>query len=107
MSKDWSELVANPESFGGSEKALWLKLEPILHELLEELKKNGKIETVYVATELDGLHAVIETMKDLGNNYNLLLHISDDYAKNAKFMESVRPFGFDGRDRAGVLIHPS
>ena len=92
MNKDWSDLAANPEAFGEKEKQLWLKVEPILHELLDELKKNGKIETVYVRSEMIGLGAVIENLNNCSRNHNLLLHVSDNYEA---FLEGVKPFGFD------------
>ena len=92
MSKEWGDLVGNPEALGGKEKELWLKLEPILSELLDELKKNGKIESVYLPAEIDGLRVIIQTMKNCSTNYNLLLHASDNYKD---FLKAIQPFDFD------------
>ena len=92
MNKDWNDLVANPEALGEKEKELWLKLEPILSELIDELKKNGRIESVYLPTEIDGLRVIVQTLKNCSTNYNLLLHTSDNY-KN--FLQAIQPFGFD------------
>jgi len=49
--RKWEDFAANPEAFGKSEKELWVKLEPILQRLFDELKANGKIETVYSAEQ--------------------------------------------------------
>lgn len=70
MSKDWTMLVANPDAIGDKEKELGLELQPILNELLEELKKNGKIETVYIKSELDGLESMIEYLNKCSMNHN-------------------------------------
>src|SRR5208282_6938298 len=74
------------------EKDLYRKLHPILNELLDELKKNGKIETVYVQTEMDALGVVVKHMNTCGQNYTRLLHVSDNYQE---FLRAVKPFGFD------------
>jgi hypothetical protein len=44
-SRDWDDLAANPKAFGEVEKKLYSTVEPILHELLDELKTNNRIET--------------------------------------------------------------
>jgi hypothetical protein len=63
-----------------------------IKELLDELKKNGKIETVFVKSEMNGLGAIIENMDNCSKNHNLLLHVSE----NAEaFLKAVKPFGFD------------
>ncbi len=93
MAKNWDDLVGNPEAMGEMEKKLWVELEPILGELLTELKKNGKIETIYLPAEVEGLRVMVQTMKGCSANYNLLLHVSQN---SEDFLKAIQPFGFDG-----------
>jgi len=98
MTKKWDELVGNPEVMGEMEKKRWDELEPILRELLTELRKNGKLETVYLPVEIEGLRVIVQTLKDCSSNYNLLLHVSDNSKDNYKaFLKAIQPFGFDER----------
>ena len=39
--------VANPEAVGDVERKLWNEIEPPIRDVLDELKANGKIETLY------------------------------------------------------------
>lgn len=84
VQKDWKNLAANPEAFGEEEKGLWLRLEPILNELLAELKSNGKIETVFVPRDMENLQVVIENHQKCVKNYNLLVQIGKDTQRSAK-----------------------
>jgi hypothetical protein len=92
MSKNWDDLVGNPEKMGEMEKKLWIELEPILGELLTELKRNNKIERIYLPAEVEGLRVIVQTMKACGANYNLLLHANDNHKD---FLSAIQPFGFD------------
>ena len=66
--------MGNPEAVGEAEKALWAQIETLLNDLLDELKSNGKIETVYTFAESAKLHDVIMTLDNIGKSHNALLH---------------------------------
>jgi hypothetical protein len=57
-------LIENPEALGSSEKKLVRRIEPILNELLEELKANGKIETSFTGSELEHANSITENLCD-------------------------------------------
>ena len=59
MMEIWSERAGNPEAFGEMEKSLYNEVEPIIKELLEELKRNNRIETITTPAEYDQLRSVI------------------------------------------------
>lgn len=103
-SRDWRDLAANPEAFGEAEKKLYSTLEPILHELLDELKANNRIETVYVNAELDDLRIVLHSLEDCGRSYNLILNATDSYEKAMNFTQALAPFGFDKVSTFNLLI---
>lgn len=90
--RKWEDFAANPEAFGKSEKELWVKLEPILQRLFDELKANGKIETVYVASELDDLGVVLRSLENCSRNHNLLLKTFENHEA---FLQTNKQFGFE------------
>lgn len=104
VQRDWKELAANPEAFGEEERELWLKLEPILNELLAELKANGKIETVFIPKDIENLQVVVENHQKCVKNYNLLVEIGKDTQRSAKFVQANTLFGFDDYSSAQLLI---
>lgn len=71
-------LIENPEALGLSEKKLLRRIEPILNELLEELKANGKIETHFTRSELEHANSITENLHAIGTNNNLLIHTGDN-----------------------------
>jgi hypothetical protein len=100
-SRDWSNLVGNPDALAEKEKALWLEVEPILRELLDELKSHDKIENVFVKAELDDLETVLRTQQNCALNYNRLIHATTG---QKGFVELLEPFGFDDRSTADMFI---
>ncbi len=90
----WKERVPNPEALGESEKNLWKKLEPILVELLDELKANGKIETNFTLIETQHLGSLMENLNHISMNHNTLIHIPDTLEKAKKFDKATSEFGF-------------
>jgi hypothetical protein len=102
--KDWKRLAANPETFGEQEKALWLKIEPILNELLDELKANGKIETIFIRRDMENLEVVLENHQKCVKNYNLLVDVGKDTQQATNFVQAIRPYGFDDYSTAQLII---
>lgn len=88
-----TRLIVNPEALGLSEKELLLRIEPILDELLEELKANGKIETSFTQSEIEHATSIMENLYVIGKNINLLIHTRDNN-KAERFVKVVSEFGF-------------
>lgn len=90
----WEDKVANPEALGEAEKQLWKEIEPVLNDLLDELKANGKIETIYTFSESASLVKTLDKLDEIGYAQNTLLHIfRDDIPKH--FLNETAKFGFD------------
>jgi hypothetical protein len=81
------------KGLGEKEKELWTQIEPILEDLLDELKNKGKIETVYVESELDKLRAVVRKVDEIGSAHNTLLDLFDQ--PSSEFLGATAKFGFD------------
>lgn len=88
--------MPNPEFLGQSEKEIWLKIEPILIELLDELKANGKIETVFTKAKIEHIQNIMLNLNQIALNQNLLLDIAkDDTMERANsFLKAIAEFGF-------------
>jgi hypothetical protein len=99
--------VKNPEALGGQEKELWKKIEPIIDELLEELKANGKIETHYCESKVNHLNSIIENLNMISNNNNLLIHVADSIGKARHFVEVVSEFGFTDSSSSHLYVEVS
>jgi hypothetical protein len=91
---DWSSRVANVDAFGEKEKELWNQIEPILNDVLDELKRNGFIETIFVQKEADALWSCISKQDTFSHVSNVLLHLSDK-EKASKFVKLNAQFGLD------------
>jgi hypothetical protein len=73
LSEDfWKERVLNPNALGQGEKDLWKQIEPILSDLLDELKANGKIKTSFNTIEMKHLASLLDKIKQNEINYNLI-----------------------------------
>jgi hypothetical protein len=95
----WEERVANPEAFGDAEKTLWKKIEPVLNDVLDEIKKNGIIETVYVKAEMDRLGGLLKTLDKTSITNNILTHIFErPQEEQLQFFQAINPFGFKESD---------
>jgi hypothetical protein len=88
-------LVENPEALGKREQELWNEIEPIILELLDELKANRKIETVFPNTKIEHMRNVMNNIYQLGINSNWLLHLTDSLENFKKFLNVASDFGFD------------
>jgi hypothetical protein len=94
-SNSWEQRVANPEALGNAEKRLWTRIEPVLNSVLDEIRANGKIETVYVRAEMDRLGGPIATLEETSVTHNTLLHLFDEsQEKWSKFLQATEQFGF-------------
>ncbi len=92
---NWSKKVANPEAFGDAEKELWSKIEPVLNEVLDELKSRNKIETEFKNSEVRYLLACIQKLDDFSLVHNFLLHLTDSKEKADNFLKTNAEFGLD------------
>ncbi len=100
---DWSSRVANVDAFGEREKELWNQIEPVLNDVLDELKRNGFIETIFVPKETDALWSCISKQDTFSHVSNVLLHLSDR-EKASKFVKLNAQFGLDEQTVVAAYI---
>jgi hypothetical protein len=86
--------VGNPEAHGQGEKELWIKIEPIVCELLDELKINNKVKTSFTHTEIEHFYSITGNLNQLSLNNILLLNLFDT-DKSGSFLQATSKFGFD------------
>jgi hypothetical protein len=95
LSLDSKWVVSNPEALGQAERELWNKIESVLDAVLEELKANGKIETVFTHRDIDLLVDSLKKSDDLGQAYNALLRVLENEDQTKEFLEVNKPFELD------------
>jgi hypothetical protein len=86
----------NPKALGDAEKALWKKIEPVLNNVLDELKANKKLETIHVKTEMHRLSGPIKMLSETSTTHNILIDIfRKPQEERSRFLQAIRPFGFE------------
>jgi len=83
--------VANPEALGEKEKQLWVRLEPIVQDLLDELKDAGKIESVFPPAKMALLQATFDKLDEFSAVHNVVLHLSESEPKFKEFLSESEP----------------
>ena len=104
LSELWNQRVANPEALGEGEKEFWNKIEPIINELLEELKANGKIEISFTHDEKQQLDNVLDNLTQTGKSLNLLFGLFKDAENGKRFNDVTSEFGFEESNWINLLI---
>lgn len=69
----WKKHYLNPEEVSENEKTLWLKIEPLVINLLDELKANGKIRTTYKRLENSHLVNIFLNRNEIVKNFNVFM----------------------------------
>jgi len=87
--------VGNPEALGGREKDLWVKVEPLIHQLLVELKKSGKIETVFLPADMNLLDATLKKLNEFSKVHNVFINLFDSESDSKGFLAVNAKFGLD------------
>jgi hypothetical protein len=91
----WKKRVQNPEAFGEAEKELWMEIEPILGEMLDELKAKGKTEISFIPIKQEHLSNIVDNLIQINKNGNLLLQLFDSRERFDQFLKVSSEFGFD------------
>jgi hypothetical protein len=100
-----TKFIENPEILNSTEKAYWSEIEPLLHELLDELKANDKIETFFTESKITHMKNLLQNALRLGNNSNWITNgamKSDEVAQ--KFLEATSPFGLNEELLVNIYI---
>ena len=79
MNKDelWKKWITNPESLVKSEKILWIELEGVIIDLLNELKANGKIENSFTPSELTHFKKMLNNRNYISENFEKIANTTD------------------------------
>lgn len=93
--ESWKSIIQNPEAMGPNEKALWKKIEPILCELLDELKEKGKNEISFIPTKEEYLKNVMDNLIEINKNRNILDSLLDSKENLTQFLKVASNFGFN------------
>jgi len=95
--------AANPEAIGEREKELWTRVEPIIDQILGELRKADKIKTASFPSDMN-LPQILRQMNEFSEVYNFLIDLIDSEHDSKEFLESNAKFGLDGSKLIAAYI---
>lgn len=99
----WGNRALNAEALGEGEKKFYCEIEPILNELLDELKANGKIEITFIKAKQDRLKNIIDNLQRINLNHNLLISLFDE-PLCTKFLKDNAKYGFNDGNLANLYV---
>ena len=96
--------VANPDALGEKEKELWVRIEPLVQELLSELKTAGKIESVFLSADMALLDVTLRKLDEFSMVHNMFIHLSDSELTFKEFLTTNSKFGFTETNTIATYI---
>lgn len=102
----WDNRVLNKEALGEGEKKLYCEIEPILNELLDELKVNSKIEISFTGSEQQHLKNILDNLQQVNVNHNLLIALFDEPICS-RFLTVNNEFNFKEPNLVSLYLHTS
>ena len=100
----WKNRVLNAEALGEGEKKLYCEIEPILNELLDELKAKGKIKVSFTTDGQQHLKSILDNVEQVSVNHNILIALFDEPICS-KFLTANNEFGVKERNLVNLYIH--
>ena len=94
----------NKDNIGEGEKELWMQIESVLGEVLDELKESDKLRVFFTQQEKAHLWFIMENMYFIGQNYNLLINLAKEQERPAKFLKATTEFGFNEENSVNLTI---
>lgn len=109
MNKDelWKKWITNPDTLVESEKVVWMELQGITSDLLNELKLKNKIKNKFVASELTHLKKVLKNRNYISENFEKIANTTDSLEINANFVNTLRNFDFTDENYIYLLVELS
>jgi hypothetical protein len=102
----WERNLLNAQVYGEAQKEYWLKIEPIMQSLLEELKINGKLRPSIEFTETENNHLmnIFLNRNKIIENFNVLQKGLGKKEEAEPFIEKMIAAGFIGDNFVHLLI---
>ncbi len=100
----WKKWVGNPEAISKGEKVVWLELQSIIHDLLLELRSNGKIELSFTKSEINHLKKLLKNRNEMVFVFNKIMDTTDSWKKAKSFVKTIEGFGFNDVNYVYLLV---
>ena len=109
MSKDelWKKWVTNPDTLIESEKIVWMELQGIISDLLNELKAKNKIENNFTPSELTHLKKMLKNRNYISENFEKIANTTDSWEINTNFVNAIKKFDFTEENYVYMLVELS
>ena len=94
----------NKDNIGEGEKELWMQIEVVLNDVLDELTGKDKIRIFLTENEKIYLWFLMENVFLVGQNYNLMINLAKEPEKPYNFLKATSKFGFDEEKSVHMTI---
>ena len=109
MSKEelWKKWVVNPDEIAESEKIVWMELQSIIRDLLNELNVHNKIENNFTPSELVHFKKMLKTRNHVSENFGKIADTTDSWEISTDFLNAIRKFDFTDENYVYLLVELS
>ena len=109
MIKDelWKKWITNPDTIAESEKIVWLELQSIISDLINELKVNNKLENNFTPSELVHVKKMLNTRNCVSDNFSKISDTTDSWDKVNDFINTNKKFGFTDENYIYMIVELS
>ena len=103
----WNKWIENPNTLVDSEKIVWLELQGIINDLLNELHTKNKIRKSFTPDELTHLKKMLKNRNYISENFEKIANTTDSLEINANFVGTIRKFNFTDINYVYMLVELS
>jgi hypothetical protein len=109
MTKDelWKKWITNPDTLVESEKIVWIELQGIISDLLNELNTKNKIENNFTHSELIHFKKMLKNRNYISENFEKIANTTDSLEINANFVNAIKKFDFTDENYIYMLVELS
>jgi hypothetical protein len=109
MTKDelWRKWIENPNTLVDSEKIVWMELQDIISNLLNELNTKNKIENNFTPSELIHFKKMLKNRNNISENFEKMANTTDSFEINTDFVNTIKKFDFTDVNYIYMLVELS
>ena len=103
----WKKWVTNPDEIAESEKIVWMELQQIISDILNELKNNNKIETSFTPSELIHFKKMMTSRNNVADNFGKIADTIDSWERVNDFVNAIKKFNFTDVNYVYIIVELS
>jgi hypothetical protein len=81
-----------------------MELQSAIHDLLLELKRNGKVELCFTKSEITHVKKLLKNRNEIVFTFNKIMDTTDSWEKVNNFVKAIEEFGFNDVNYVYLLV---